>query len=117
MLCSTAARARATLALVATSLGEPASSLEDGLYHASAEGLLARIRDVDDEVEEAMLVGHNPGLQELCLLLAVASPERDRVAAKLPTGALVTLELDVGRWADAGPGRARIVRAVVPRDL
>jgi len=117
VLCSTAKRARDTLALLTGSLGEPPASLEDDLYHASATGLLARIRDVDDEVQEAMLIGHNPALQELCLLLAAASPERDGVAGKLPTGALVSLELDIDDWADAGRGRARIVGLVRPRDL
>ncbi len=117
VLCSTAARARATLDRVAASLGEHSSTLEDELYHASAAGLLVRIRGIDDDVEEAMLVGHNPGLQDLCLLLAAASDERDRVAAKLPTGALVSLELHADHWAEVGPERGRITSLVLPRAL
>ncbi len=117
VLCSTATRARDTLALLAGGLGEPPASFEDELYHASAAGLLSRIRAIGDDVTEALLVGHNPGLQQLGVLLAVASRERDRVAAKLPTGALLSLELDTESWADAGPGRARIIELVRPRDL
>ena len=118
VLCSTATRARATLAVVAPALGDPETSFEHGLYHAAAAGVLERIREIEDTIEEAMLVGHNPGLQDLCLLLAAASSlERDRVAAKLPTGALVSIELDVDEWADAAPGRGRITSVVVPRDL
>lgn len=62
-------------------------------------------------------MGHNPGLQDLCQLLATTSPERDRVAAKLPTAALVGLQLDVDDWADVGPGRGWIVGLVLPREL
>jgi phosphohistidine phosphatase len=117
VLCSTAVRARATLALVTASLNEPVSLFEGALYHAAAAGLLERVRGIDDDVEEALLVGHNPGLQDLCVLLAAASPERDRVAAKLPAAALVSLELDVESWADAATGCARIAVVARPREL
>ena len=50
------------------------------------------------------------------LLLSAPSPERERVAAKLPTGALVTIELDEG-WAAVETGAGRIVALVVPREL
>lgn len=117
VLCSTAARARATLGTVSESLGTADTSFEDGLYHASAAALVARIRAIDDRIDEALLVGHNPGLQDLCLLLAVESPERDHIAAKLPTGALVTLDLDVDSWAGTDAGRARVLEVVLPREL
>ena len=114
--CSTAVRARQTLEGVRPSLGEPEVLLEPSLYLASPGALLDRVRSLPD-VTEAMLVGHNPGLQLLAALLASASPERDRIAAKLPTGALVTLELDVERWADVDAGVARVTALVLPREL
>jgi phosphohistidine phosphatase len=75
------------------------------------------VRDLADTLEEVMFVGHNPGLAELGLLLARRGVLRDRVAAKLPTGALVTLEADVSRWSAIGPGTADIVGLVLPREL
>ena len=51
-----------------------------------------------------MLVGHNPGLMDLLLLLAAPGRLRGRAEENLPTGALAELELDVVRWADASPG-------------
>ncbi len=63
VLCSTATRARETLAALGGVLGDPEILLEDGLYLASAHGLLTRLRALD--AESALLVGHNPGLQEL----------------------------------------------------
>jgi phosphohistidine phosphatase len=115
--CSSAVRARETLQRVLPGLGEPEIWTEVSLYAASAETLLARVQALPDEVEEAMLIGHNPGFQELVLLLAEQSELRDRAAAKLPTGAFATLETDVPRWAEITPGQMRLSSFVVPRDL
>ena len=66
VLCSTAVRARQTLAAFSFA---GRVSYEDGLYGASAGDLVARLRRLPDELPEAMVVAHNPGLQELALLL------------------------------------------------
>ena len=98
-------------------LGEPEVWIEVGLYAASADTLLERVRSLPDEAEEAMLVGHNPGLGELLLLLAEPGKLRERAEAKVPTGALATLEADVERWSHVEPGGARLASFVVPREL
>jgi phosphohistidine phosphatase len=116
-VCSTAVRARQTLELVLAALGEPEISYEEGLYHGWTDELLARIRALDDTTPSVLLVGHNPALQNLCLLLAAPSPERDRIAVKLPTGALVGLELDAASWTGVEEGRAEIDLLVLPREL
>jgi phosphohistidine phosphatase len=115
--CSSAVRTRQTLQRVLPDLGQPEVWTEDSLYAASAETLLARVQALPDEVEEAMLIGHNPGIQELVLLLAEPGELRDRAAAKFPTGALASLEADAGGWADIRPGQIRLSSFVVPRDL
>ena len=51
-------------------LGEPEVWVEVTLYAASADTLLERIGAFPDEVDDAMLVGHNPGVMDLVLLLA-----------------------------------------------
>jgi phosphohistidine phosphatase len=117
VVCSSAVRARQTLERVLPGLGEPAVWIEVTLYAAAAETLLARVRALSEEVEAAMLVGHNPGLMDLALLLAAPGPNRNRVRSNLPTGALVELELDAGRWAEVEPREARMTRFVVPREL
>lgn len=113
VLCSTATRARETLAELGGVLGDPEILFEDGLYPASAHDLLTRLRALD--AESALLVGHNPALQELVVSLARPGALRDRALEKLPTGALATLELD--GWLDLAPGRADLVELVTPRDL
>jgi phosphohistidine phosphatase len=117
VLTSSAVRARATLDRVLPGLGEPDVRVEDELYAASAEKLLQRVRALPAEVEEAMLVGHNPGLGHFLLLLAAPGELRERAEAKMPTGALATLEADVARWSELAPGQAQLVSFVVPREL
>jgi phosphohistidine phosphatase len=117
VVCSTAVRAQQTLQRVLPGLGEPAVWVEVTLYAAGAETLLARVRALPDEVDEAMIVGHNPGLMELLLLLAAPGPLRERARGNVPTGALAELEADVERWADISPGEAQLTEFVLPREL
>jgi phosphohistidine phosphatase len=117
VVTSSAVRARETLEGVRPGLGEPEVWTEVALYAASAETLLARARMLPDEAEEAMLIGHNPGLQHLLLLLAEPGELRDRAEAKFPTGALATLDADIVSWSALEHGAARLVEFVVPREL
>jgi phosphohistidine phosphatase len=117
VVCSSAVRARQTLEGVLPGLGEPTVRVEVSLYAAVADTLLARVRALPEEVDDAMLVGHNPGLMELLLLLAAPGPLRERARENLPTGALAELEIDVGRWADTSLGAARLIELVLPREL
>jgi phosphohistidine phosphatase len=73
------------------------------LYMGSPGRLLSAVQEIDDAVEHAALVGHNPGLSELVELLTDAGID------DVPTCGIVTIELDVERWRDAAPGRGRVV--------
>ncbi len=120
VLCSPAARTRATSALAFAALAPPPQIVfEAPLYLASVRTLLARIRRVDATVRHLMIVGHNPGLQSLALELigkGNSKPLAD-LSDKLPTAGLVMLEFDHGDWAKVGPGTARLARFVTPRML
>ena len=117
VLCSPALRATQTLEGILASLGAPEVVIDGVLYVASGDDLLQRTTQLRDAVGEAVLIGHNPGLADLCLLLARPGDERDRVSENLPTGALATLDLDVGAWAELAPGCAALTRLVLPREL
>lgn len=117
VVCSPALRTVQTWERVAKGLGEPELVLDESLYHAAADALLDRVRQLPDTVQDAMLVGHNPGLTALGLVLARPGELADRVAGNLPTGALATLELDVDAWSEAGPGTATFTSLVLPREL
>jgi phosphohistidine phosphatase len=111
VLCSSARRTRETVDLV-----NPPGEIRigSGLYGASADHLLDRLRQVPEEVRSVMLVGHNPGLHELAIELAGAGT--DLAQRKFPTGALATLTF-AGTWEELGPGRAELEGFVVPREL
>ena len=117
VICSDAVRAQQTLQGVVTGLGEPRVRVEVALYAAGVETLLARVRALPEEVDEAMLVGHNPGLMDLLLLLAAPGALREQARENLPTGALAELQTDVERWADISSGAARLTEFVLPRNL
>jgi phosphohistidine phosphatase len=111
VLCSTALRARATLDLVLPGLGKPATAFDDDLYHASAAGLLERLRALPDDAAAVLLVGHNPGLHDLACLLAPPGPEA------FPTAALADLRLAADTWPGVGPGCGRLDELLLPRSL
>jgi phosphohistidine phosphatase len=117
VLCSSARRARETLDRLEKALHASTVRVEEELYAASASTLLDRLRGVDDSVESVMLIGHNPGLQELALDLARPSSATDDIAAKYPTAALATLEFTVSTWRELGRESGELVGLVRPRDL
>jgi phosphohistidine phosphatase len=116
VLCSSAARTRETLELLRPAVGNATVMIEDGLYAASSDALLARVRGVPDGVASVMLIGHNPSLQELAVVLASAGDEQERLEAKFPTAALATLAV-AGTWSRVVPGAATLIAYVVPKQL
>lgn len=118
VLCSTAVRARQTLDRVVSALGDVDVWHEDALYGASARELVKRLRRLPPTVPSVMIVGHNPGLEDLALEL-VGDGEESAVArlhAKFPTGALATMVVP-DTWKALAPGGATLTAFVVPRDL
>lgn len=119
VLCSSARRTVMTLDGIARALPEQAETvIDDDLYAASAGRLLARLRSVPDRVPSVMLIGHNPGLEDLAAMLVGTGDDalRRHMAAKFPTGALTALRFG-GSWADLAPAEAELESFVNPREL
>lgn len=116
VLCSSAVRTRETLELVRPALDNSKVLFEDGLYGASSDELLARIRVVPDAVGSVMLIGHNPGLEQLALLLASSGDELRGLETKFPTAALATLAVET-TWSRLAPGDAILTAYIVPKQL
>ena len=115
VLCSSAVRTRQTLDAILPSLGgEPAVEIEDGLYGAWSDALLDRIRAVPAAAGSVLLIGHNPGISDLALVLAGGDTARLRDG--FPTGALATLAV-AAEWAALDAGGAELTAFVVPREL
>lgn len=117
MLCSTATRARETLEHVRLALGDDAEvQIDTALYTFSATDLLAELRTVRAGLACALVIGHNPALQELALHMAADGAQLEALARKYPTAALATFEFSC-EWSELAPRTASLVSFVRPKDL
>lgn len=89
------------------------------IYLASAQTLLDIVHEAPAQAQRLLVVGHNPGLENLALLLTREGGEglRSELATKYPTASLVEISLPVERWTDVAEGVGTITRFVRPRDL
>ena len=119
VLCSSAARTVATLEGVRGALRDDVEVVVDeDLYGASAGTWLDRCRTREDRVAGVLLVGHNPGLEELVERLSGtgAPAAMDQLATKFPTGALASCSYR-GPWAQLGPGACHLDALLTPKQL
>jgi phosphohistidine phosphatase len=119
VLASPARRVVETLEEIAAGYGALSPDYDQRLYLAPAATLLDIVRHAPEAMERLLVVGHNPGLEELALRLSRRDGGRLRaeIEVKYPTGTVAEIELAVERWADARDGTGRIVRFIRPRDL
>ncbi|MDE2404510.1 MAG: histidine phosphatase family protein [Sphingomonadales bacterium] len=90
------------------------------IYLASSATLIDVLREQDDAVDAVLMVGHNPGLEDVIFDLVPddgSSPLRDEVEVKFPTAAFALLELDIDHWRALEDGCARLVHLMRPRDI
>ena len=120
VVASPAVRVEETLAEVRAGYGAPLDpQWERRIYMASTDELLDLVRETPNEAASLLLVGHNPGLEQLVLLLTPERDDdtRDKIEEKYPTASLAELTFDVDRWADVTEGSGSLTRFVRPRDL
>lgn len=120
VIVSAARRTRETWALLAKALpGVEDVQFELRIYEARVDTLVEVVRETLEAAPTLMLVGHNPGLQSLALLLSVrgASPLREAISGKFPTAAIAVLDAPWDSWADIEPGTAAIERFVTPKSI
>jgi phosphohistidine phosphatase len=120
VLCSPAVRTRETLALIADAIGAEAEIVYDkALYLAEPNDLLARIRKSDGGAASVMVIGHNPGMQELALALLRpgAKKSRAKLSEKFPTAAVACFDIPIAKWTELQPGEATLTAFVRPADL
>jgi phosphohistidine phosphatase len=108
VVCSPAIRAVQTWELAKAQLATaPPTSSDERLYGASAACLLAVTHELAPEVSTAVLVGHNPGLDDFLTLLTGATKP-------LKTSTLAVIALQ-GSWADVAPDAGILEELVTPR--
>jgi phosphohistidine phosphatase len=120
ILCSTATRTRQTLAPLLQRLApRPSVSFEKGLYLASEDVLLRRLKTLEADVAAPLLIGHNDGIWLLANALA-GSGAKDtlaRLKIKYPTAALAILRAPVVHWRDLGVNQCELVSFTTPRAI
>lgn len=119
-LVSSARRTQETWALVAPALGKACpSQTVASIYEAEPAAILAAIHAAPQESGTLLVIGHNPGFEDLAALLAPEG-EADTVArlrTKYPTAGLAVIRFDSKRWADIAPGAGRLAAFVAPKTL
>src|SRR5262245_36213031 len=111
VISSPAARAKATVkAVVKAAKMKVEIQYEEAVYGASSAELVNLIRRLPDASSCAMLVGHNPGFEDLLGRLS-GSHER------MPTAALACLEFQVTSWSEVGESEGKLVWLLTPKQL
>ena len=90
------------------------------IYLASAEDLLEVIQGAPDSADRVLIVGHNPGFEDLVLMLVpdvIGDEARDAVEEKYPTAALAEISFDVDHWTDVRAGQGKLIWFKRPRDV
>jgi phosphohistidine phosphatase len=120
VLASPAVRVTETIGEFADGYGRiPQPSYDRRIYLASAQTLLEVIQEIDDRSRTVMMVGHNPGLEDLVFLLVPEGEDeaREQVEEKYPTASIAEISLDIEHWANAEIGSGTLDRFTRPRDL
>lgn len=120
VICSVAHRARQTWELVAPELGgSPSVTFEPRAYDASGLTLLSLARELPGTCRAALLIGHNPAIEELAASLAEPPGSADAPPSpslRFPTAAVAVLEF-AGNWADLAPGQAQLLAFATPSGM
>lgn len=120
VLVSPAKRTQETWSLIKNKLP---TSLEvrdcAGIYEAAATDILKILNEIEPVHRTVLVIGHNPGLQELAQsLVKTGDPEAlEEMAAKYPTAGLAVIDFDTEGWQGIGKATGRLEQFVTPRSL
>jgi len=111
VLSSPSERTQSTLDLVLRSFDPiPTSNLKECIYHASASSLSQLIKEQDDEVNNLLIIGHNPGLHILTETLTNES------IVKFPTCAFAKIT-NFNHWNDVDASILTLESVITPKEL
>lgn len=120
VVASPAVRVKETLEGIAEGYGRSLQpTFDERVYLASAATLIEIVHEAPHESGALLIVGHNPGLEGLALLLTEEGSDgfRAEIAIKYPTATLVEISFAAGSWAEIAEGTGTITRFIRPRDL
>jgi len=113
LLASTAVRSLTTAALVAQEINYPHEQIvvRPEIYHADLNELLHVVRELPDEAQSVLLVGHNNTITELVNIF-LTSP----LSEEMPTAAIACLHFQIDRWAEVDRTNAELYFFDRPRE-
>lgn len=110
IISSPAKRAEQTAMLVKEAARiNTAVRFDERIYEASPHRLLRVAAELDDRIESAMLVGHNPGLEELLRMLTME-------IHPMPTAALAVVDLSIEKWEQIHIDCCNLRTLICPKD-
>lgn len=119
LVVSPSLRTRQTWEAVQGALKGPEPEFVTAIYEAPEAALLAVARATSDTAASLLMIGHNPGLQDLALRLVGSGDKtgRRRLAVEFPTATVAVIDFEGESWSAIGPGAGRLERFVAPKDL
>lgn len=122
VLVSTSRRTLQTLEALEPWADTPVVDHLSALYLASAPAILTAVQEVGAMARSVLVIGHNPGLHDLAMLLVGAqaasfdNPDIRRLSEGFPSCALAEFTI-AGPWRELHEGGGRLTRFLAPRDL
>jgi phosphohistidine phosphatase len=111
IICSPARRTRETIALVLEAAGiQTETRYDERIYEATTSRLIEIISEIEDDKREVMLVGHNPGFENLLERLTGQ-------AERMPTAALAMVILNADTWSEAAAKGGYLEEFVKAKEL
>jgi phosphohistidine phosphatase len=118
IIASPAKRAKQTAELVAGACGYKKSiQWAERFYDGHSNDMLAALQSLSDTVQRPLLVGHNPTMEETASALLVGESKDwgSRLVIRMPTAALLCLDLAIESWPNLQPGQAQLRWFVIPK--
>lgn len=119
VVVSPSLRTRQTWEAVQAALKAPAPEIVEAIYEAPETALLSVVQATADSAASLLMIGHNPGLQDLALRLAGSGDRtgRKRLTVEFPTAAVAVIDFDTESWRSVIAGTGHLERFVAPRDV
>ncbi len=111
IVCSTAKRAEQTANLVKETAEFSAEIMfEEAIYEASVTTLLHIVSRIEDEFYSALIVGHNPGFENLVRNLT------GKIEA-MPTAGLAVIDLKIENWNEINAESGKLREFIRPKNI
>jgi phosphohistidine phosphatase len=111
VLSSSSVRTRETVEIILEgAVPAPEICYDDALYLATAAKLLESVSRLEGDWDQVLLVGHNPGVEELFFRLT-------GIEERFPTATLAKIALDTEKWIEAAITRGTLEWIVTPKQL